>query len=476
MTGRAFTPHPYQGQMADHILDVPRCALWAGMGLGKTVATLTALDALALLDDSPALVLAPLRVARSTWPDEVAKWSHLRNVEVSPVVGTPDQRRAALRRPANVFTTNYEQLPWLVEHYCDKWPFTKIVSDESTRLKGFRLGNHKRKDKDTGEKVDTVKRTQYLARVAHTHADRFIELTGTPSPNGLKDLWGQAYFLDRGQRLGRSFRAFESRWFQSISVGAHAAARELVPLPFAQEQIQDRMRDLALTLDPRDWFDLKEPIINTVRVALPKKARQQYEDMQKEMFAQVGEHEVEAFNAAAKSAKCLQMASGSVWVDSEKGTYAEVHDVKLQALESIAEETAGAPLLVRYHWVPSRERILRAFPKARMLDEDPKTIRDWNAGKIPMLVAHAQSAGHGLNLQDGGHHYVAFDHWWDLEHHQQITERVGPTRQLQSGHDRHVFHHYIVAEGTVDELVMGRLESKRSVQDLLLEAMKRGRP
>lgn len=458
-----FTPRPYQHQMIGHALDLPRCALWAGMGMGKTLATLTALDGLTLTDPGPALVLAPLRVARSTWPDEAAKWAHLRNVEVSPVVGTPDQRRAALRRPANVFTTNYEQLPWLVEHFGDRWPFRTIVADESTRLKGFRL-------RQGGQ------RTAQLARVAHAHADRFIELTGTPSPNGLTDLWGQAWFLDRGQRLGSSFKAFEDRWFQSISVGAHAAARELRPLPFAQEQIQDRMRDVALTLDPKDWFDLREPIVNTVRVALPAKARSAYRDMQRELFAAIGEHEVEAANAAAKSAKCLQLASGSVWVDAAAGTYAEVHDAKLQALESIAEEAAGAPLLVRYHWVPSRERILRAFPKARMLDEDPQTIRDWNAGKVPMLVAHAQSAGHGLNLQDGGHHYVAFDHWWDLEHHQQITERIGPVRQLQAGHDRPVFHHYIVAEGTLDEQVMGRLESKRSVQDLLLEAMKGTRP
>ena len=180
MTRTAFTPRAYQGQMIDHALDLPRCALWAGMGMGKTLGTLTALDTLELLEPGPALVLAPLRVARSTWPDEAAKWAHLRNVEVSPVVGTVEQRLAALRKPANVFTTNYEQLPWLVEHFGDAWPFTKIVADESTRLKGFRLGNHKRKDPKTGEKVATVKRTQYLARTAHKHASRFIQLTGTP--------------------------------------------------------------------------------------------------------------------------------------------------------------------------------------------------------------------------------------------------------------------------------------------------------
>ncbi len=461
MTATDFTPRPYQHAMLAHALDVPRCALWAGMGLGKTVATLTALHALELTEPGPALVLAPLRVARSTWPDEAAKWQHLQGFDVRPVTGSVDERRAALRRPAHIPATNHEQLPWLVEHFAGKWPFTKIVADESTRLKSFRTRQGSQ-------------RAGALARVAHRHAARFIELTGTPSPNGLPDLWGQAWFLDKGQRLGASFTAFERRWFQTIPVGNTPAARELRALPFAQEQIQDKLRDVALTLDARDWFDLREPIANVVRVELPKKARTAYEDMQKEMFAQLGEHEVEALNAAAKSAKCLQMASGSVWVDAASGTWAETHDAKLQALESIAEEAAGAPLLVRYHWVPSRERILRAFPRARLLDENPQTLRDWNAGRIPLLVAHAQSAGHGLNLQDGGHHYVAFDHWWDLEHHQQTIERIGPVRQLQAGHDRPVFHHYIVATGTVDELVMARLDTKRSVQDLLLDALKAG--
>ncbi len=463
MTRAEFTPRPYQAQMLAHTLDVPRCALWAGMGMGKSCATLTALQALELTEPGPALVLAPLRVARSTWPDEAAKWAHLRGFTVEPIVGTVAQRKAALRQGANVYTTNYEQLPWLVELLGEQWPFTKIVADESTRLKSFRTRQGSQ-------------RAQALARVAHRHASRFIELTGTPSPNGLQDLWGQAWFLDKGQRLGASFSAFERRWFQAIPVGPVPAARELRPLPHAQGEIQQRLADVALTLDAADWFDLRQPIVNTVRIELPAKARQQYQDMQREMFAAIGEHEVEALNAAAKSAKCLQMASGSVWVDAQAGTWVETHDLKLQALESIAQEAAGAPLLVRYHWVPSRERILRAFPKARLLDDDPQTIRDWNAGRIPLLVAHAQSAGHGLNLQDGGHHYVAFDHWWDLEHHQQITERIGPVRQVQAGHNRPVHHHYIIATGTVDELVMARLETKRSVQDLLLGAMKRGQP
>lgn len=457
-----FTPKQYQQYIIGHQLDVPRSATWAGMGMGKTVSTLMGLDILELVEPGPTLVLAPKRVAANTWPDEAGKWANLRNIEVSAIIGTPQERRAALRKPANVYTINYDNLPWLIETLDGKWPFIKIVSDESTRLKSFRL-------RQGG------KRAQALAKVAHSkNVSRFIELTGTPSPNGLKDLWGQMWFLDRGERLGRTFEAFKQRWFQSVPAGGDGRL-QIVPLPFAQEQIQDRVRDTCLSLDAKDWFDIDEPIVTVKKFELPTKARQLYRDMEREMFMQLEETGVEAFNAASRTMKCLQLASGSVWIDSEKGRWAEVHDEKLQILDSIVEEAAGMPVLVRYHWVPSLQRILGTFKQARQLDDNPQTIRDWNAGKIPILVAHAQSCGHGLNLQDGSNIYVEFDGWWDLEHYQQITERIGPVRQKQSGYDRPVFHYHIVAENTVDEIVLARLDGKREVQDLLLEAMKRRR-
>ncbi len=457
MTRQAFTPRTYQHQLIGHMLDLPRCGGWAGMGMGKTVSTLMSLDMLELVEPGPALVLAPLRVAASTWPDEAKKWGNLRNVEVSAVIGTPEQRRAALRRPASIYTTNYDNLVWLVEELGERWPFRKVVADESTRLKSFRL-------RQGG------KRAQALARVAHCKVDRFIELTGTPSPNGLQDLWGQAWFLDRGQRLGRTWEAFVQRWFRSIP-GDNGFTR-IEPMPFAQEQIEDRMRDLCLSLDARDWFDIRQPIENVIRVELPKRARALYEDMEREMFMQLDGHEIEAFSAAAKTIKCLQIANGAAYTD-EAGSWSEVHDAKLQALEDVIEEAAGMPVLVAYHFKSDLARLLRAFPKGRHLDQDPQTIRDWNAGKIPILFAHPASAGHGLNLQDGGNILVMFGHWWDLEQYQQIVERIGPTRQAQAGHDRPVFIHHIVAADTIDEIVMARRESKREVQDLLLEAMKR---
>lgn len=438
-------------------LDRPRSGIWAGMGMGKTVSTLTALDILELVEPGPTLVLAPLRVASSTWPDEAKKWTHLRNIEISAVVGTPDERRAALRRSASVYTTNYDNLVWLTEYYGDKWPFTKVVADESTRLKSFRL-------RQGG------KRAQALGRVAHTKIKRFIELTGTPSPNGLQDLWGQAWFLDRGARLGRSFDAFKQRWFQAVPGGD--GYQQIKPLPFAQVQIEDLLRDLCISLDARDHFDIAEPIVNVIRVDLPAKARRIYRDMEREMFMQIGEHEVEAFSAAARTIKCLQLANGAAYVD-DAGTFSEVHDAKIQALDSVISEASGMPVLVAYHFKSDLVRLLKAFPQGRHLDANPKTITDWNAGKIPVLFAHPASAGHGLNLQDGGNILVMFGHWWDLEQYQQIVERIGPTRQAQAGHDRPVFIHHIVATDTVDELVMARRETKREVQDLLLDALKR---
>lgn len=461
MTRQAFTPREYQHDIIKFELDTPRCAIYAGMGLGKTVSTMTALDILELTEPGPALVLAPLRVASSTWPDEATKWAHLTNVEVSAVVGTHEERRAALKRPATIYTTNYDNLPWLVEHYGDKWPFRKVVADESTKLKSFRL-------RQGGV------RAQALAKVAHCKVDRFIELTGTPSPNGLVDLWGQAWFLDQGVRLGRSFEAFKARWFQSIQVGNDRHAVRLDPLPFAQEQIEDRLRDLCLSLNARDYFDIAEPIVNVIRVELPAKARRLYRDMEREMFLALEcGTEVEAFNAASRTIKCLQLANGAIYTDDTCSAFADIHDAKLQALEDVIEEAAGMPVLVAYHFKSDLARLQRAFPKGRALDKDPQTIRDWNAGKIPVLFAHPASAGHGLNLQDGGNILAFFGHWWDLEQYQQIIERIGPTRQAQAGHDRPVFIHHIVAADTMDELVMARRESKREVQDLLLEAMKR---
>lgn len=452
---------PYQELIRDFILENKRCNIFAGMGLGKTLSTLSALEVLSVLDDSPALVIAPKRVAINTWPDEIEKWNLF--FETSAITGTPEQRAEALRKDAQIFTINYENIPWLVDWYKHNpkpWPFKTVIPDECSRLKGYRTRQG-------------TKRAKALAEIAHTKVERWVGLTGTPASNGLKDLWGQMWFVDKGLRLGKSYTAFEDRWFRK-----NRDSFGVKPMPHAQEEIQGAISDVCLSLDAKDWFDLKEPIVTKVGVNLPSKARKQYKEMEKKMFLELEEHlgggEVEALNAAAKTQKCLQIASGALYTGNEKD-WVEIHDEKLQALESIIEEANGMPVLVAYHFKPDLIRLKKAFPQGREFDDKPATLKDWNAEKIPILFIHPQSAGHGLNMQYGGNIIVFFTVNWNLEYRDQIMERIGPTRQMQAGLDRPVFVYYILANDTLDYDVLERLETKASVQEILMKAMKRER-
>lgn len=424
------------------------------MGSGKSAATLTALEILNMAGSNffPALILAPLRVARDVWPIEGKKWDHLKKVKIVPVVGTAEDRIRALHSKADVYAMNYENAGWLVEICGEKWPFKTVIADESTKLKNFRL-------RAGG------KRAAALASVARkTH--RWINLTGTPAPNGLKDLWGQTWFLDEGARLGKTWTAFKQRWFDYDPY-----SEELTPKACAQEQIQTALSDITLTIQMKDWVDLKQPVFHPVYVNMPEDVRKQYKKLEKEMFVELlNDIELTALTAAAKTTKCLQFASGAAYHDGKN--WVEVHVAKLDALEEIIEETAGANLLLAYWWKHDLERILKRFPHARQLktkqDED-----DWNNGKISLLLAHPQSAGHGLNLQHGGHHIVFFSDWWNLEARLQIIERIGPVRQMQSGFDRPVYIHQIMTQGTLDESVLERHTGKAEVQSILMSAMKR---
>ncbi|MCC7305893.1 MAG: DEAD/DEAH box helicase [Alphaproteobacteria bacterium] len=464
MYRRAYTPREYQPVITNHILDVPRCGVWAGMGLGKTAATLTAIDALTFTGDvaldRPALVVAPLRVARNTWPNEALKWEHTRDINIVPILGDEDQRRRALRNRELVYSINYENIPWLVEYYLGQnkaWPYKLIVSDESTRLKGFRL-------------KQGTQRARALARIAHSQCDRFIELTGTPAPNGLQDLWGQSWFLDGGERLGRTHDAFKQRWFQRSHTGFG-----IDPLPFAQEQIEDKLRDIVISLNAADYFDIKEPLINIVTVDIPKNVRPLYDDMEKRMFAEIEGHEVEAFNAAARTNKCLQLANGAAYVTEGGKDWVEVHDAKIEALESIVEEAAGMPVMVAYNFKSDLARLKKHFPKGVDLST-ASGFDKFCKGEAPLGFAHPASMGHGVDgLQYATNILAFFGVNWDLELHDQIIERIGPVRQIQAGFNRPVFLHYVLARDTTDFMVKERLIGKRAVQDILLEAMKHRR-
>lgn len=453
---RPFTPREYQSLAMNFLLGTPRAALFAGMGTGKTSSTLSVIDSLLLTGTSdPFLVIAPLRVARDTWTDEVHKWRDFNHLEVSPIVGEPRQRRAMLRRPAHVYTTNYEQLPWLVEHFHGKpWPFRNVVCDESPRLKGFRT-------KQGGQ------RTRALATVAR-QTDRWINLTGTPAANGLKDLWGQFWFLDFGARLGRTFTAFTERWFRQNYNGFG-----IKPMPFAEREIHAAIEDITYSIRPEDWFDLAAPIEEVIAIRLPARVRKQYDELEKEMFTQLAcGTEVEAFNAAALTNKCRQLANGAVYTTHPAWT--AVHDAKLEVLDSIVEESAGASVLVSYEFKSDRARILQQFGKRAVDISTPTGLAAFKSGEVPIGVAHPASMGHGIDgLQEVCNILVYFGHGWDLEQRQQILERIGPVRQMQSGHRRPVWVYSIVAEDTLDSVVLERHQSKREVQDLLLAAMAR---
>lgn len=462
---KQYIPGAHQVKIIDFVQDVPRCAIHAGMGMGKTSSLLTATDTMFLTGQlsRPVLALAPLRVARSTWPLESQKWAHLRNLECASITGGADERKEVLQLlkqgNVNLFSMNYENIQWLMEQLGNSWPFQMVIGDESTRLKNFRL----RKG---------GKRAAALRKVAFK-TERWVNLTGTPAPNGLVDLWGQMWFIDQGARLGRTYYGFEERFFRQIRRKPEDRFYDLQPLDGAQEDIYQRLSDVTLTLRSEDYFDVDVPIIRTVEVDLPPAARRQYKEMAKQYFAEIYGQSVEAANAAAKSSKLLQMASGAVYnSDLDNRQTVNVHDEKLAALESIINESGGESILVAYHWKHDLERLKKAFPEGREMDTSPETIRDWNAGKIPLLFTHPQSAGHGLNLQDGGRIIVFFSEWWDLETYQQVIERIGPVRQMQAGHPRSVFEYHIIARGTLDQQVFQRRTEKRNVQDLLMEAMR----
>jgi len=461
--------------MIDHIIAHPKCALWAGMGLGKTVATLTAIDRMKLagLIDKPVLVVAPLRVARDVWPTEVKEWSHLSDLTVVPIVGTETQRREALRLPADIYSINFENLIWLINTWGEYWPYRMVVIDESTKLKSLRASIRTNNTGTSWVQGQGGVRPKALLKAMFEHKiERFVELTGTPAPNGLIDLWGQIFYLDFGTRLGRVFEAFKNRWFRPSLDGYGCE-----PLDTAQKDIENQVKDLCLALKSEDWFDLKKPITRTIYVDLPPDARRQYRELEKNLYTEIQASPIEVFSAGAKTQKLLQMASGAAYLgrpdDPGIRKWADVHVEKLDALQEIQEESSGAPLLVGYTFKSDLARILKRFPKAVHFSQERGILERWNVGKIPMLVAHPASVGHGLSLQHGGNILVRFSSDWNGEQFDQMLERIGSVRQAQSGYNRNVFEYRIVARGTIDEDVYESHESKRSVQDCLMDGLRR---
>ena len=470
-----YRPRAYQDIAIAHLFENDRAGLFARPGMGKSSSTLAAIDMhIRCGDTSPWLILAPLRVAKYTWPKEVEKWGDFRHLEISPIIGDVESRLAALRRQVPIYTTNYEQLPWLIDLFGDRWPFLNIVADESTKLKNVRVSVRKKKDGSPYvQKEGGSTRAGLLAKVAFHKVKRFWELTGTPASNGLKDLWGQLFFLDGGSRLGRSYGAFEDRWFERVMKHRNDKFGELRPRFGAEVEINKRIADICLALDPKDWFpDLQEPFQSTIKVELPPKARVLYKKMEREMYIEIENNGVEVFNAAGVTMKCRQLAAGCVITDTETGAWSEVHDAKIEALEDIYEESGGMPLLVAYQFKADLARLLKAFPKGVDLSTD-EGLKKFMAGEAHYGFGHPQSIGHGFDgMQDITNIIVFFSSDFNLEYREQIIERIGPVRQLQSGHTRKVFIYDIVAEDTIDEVLMTVLSKKCSVQEALFASLK----
>lgn len=440
-----YKPHNYQQFATDFILNQSICCLMLDMGLGKTVITLTALWQLTLdsFDVSRVLVIAPKRVAEDTWPKELAKWEHLTGLTSSLVLGSAAERKAALQRKAFLYIINRENVAWLVKnHY---WDFDMVVIDELSSFKS-----------NKAERFKAMKKVRPMVT-------RIVGLTGTPAPNTLLDLWPQMYLMDMGQRLGRFIGGFRDRFFLPDKRN-----REIVysykPREGAEDAIYALISDICISMKAADYLDMPERIDNRIEVSMSPKERKLYNDFQKDMVLSIGDEELDAANAAALSNKLLQMANGAVYGEDKK--VIPIHDRKLDALEDLVEAANGKPLLVAYWYKHDLQRIKARFKNARCIDT-AKDIDDWNAGQIPLALIHPASAGHGLNLQDGGCTIVWFGLTWSLELYQQLNARL-----WRQGQKHTVVIHHIVTKGTHDEDVMRALENKDTRQSALIEAVR----
>lgn len=448
--GQVFKPHKYQEIAIKHILENKKAGLFLDMGLGKTVITLTAVNELIYdsLEISKVLIIAPLRVAEDTWSREVEKWEHLNHLRISKVLGSAKDRRKALIKDADIYVINRENVVWLVNElssFGNGWGFDMVVIDE---LSSFKAHNSKR--------FRTLKK--YIVR-----SERVLGLTGTPSPNGLIDLWSQVYLIDSGERLGKTVTGFRERFFLPDKRNQHTIF-SYKPKEEAETNIYKKLEDICLSMTAKDWLDLPERIDNISYVIFDSKEEQTYKNFEKEMYLQLMESEVTAVTRGVLTNKLLQFCNGAMYLDN--GGIGEVSNKKIKALEEIVECSNGKPILCFYSYKHDLERIRNTFKNAVVL-KDSETIEEWNKGNIPLLLTHPASAGHGLNLQAGGNIIVWFGLTWSLELYMQANARLHRQGQTES-----VIVHHLITKNTVEEKVLNSLKNKKEVQDDLMEYLK----
>jgi SNF2 family DNA or RNA helicase len=436
--------HKYQFHTVDFIKEKKRAMLLLSMGMGKTVSTLTAISD--LIDSfcvNKVLVVAPLRVANSVWKQEAALWSHLKGLRFQIVTGSQQARLKALQFDADVYVINRENIEWIVTHYGKNFPFDMVVLDESSSFKNA-----------GSKRFKAIKKTLPFVNY-------MLLLTGTPSPNGLLDLWPQCYLVDYGASLGKTMTVFKHRFFETDFMGYKFTPRE-----GAQQQIEKLMSNYTLSMQAEDYLELPERIYLYETVTLSKSVLNDYKEFEKNLFIEIEGNEIEALSAGVLANKLLQYANGSQYTD-EFHNYVVTHDEKLDALAELIDLNESDNILVAYNYKADLERLQKRFGTGILLDSKQSTINDWNAGKIKLLFAHPQSAGHGLNIQHGGSMIVWFSLVWSLEYYQQFNARLH--RQGQTMPVRIV---HLVAEDTIDERVVNVLKDKDISQSSLLKALR----
>lgn len=446
-----FTPHGYQSYCINRLLIDEALGLFLDMGLGKTVITLTAINDLKYnrYAVNKVLVIAPKKVAESTWGREAEKWDHLQMLRVVTVLGSQTQRIRALNTPADVYVINRENVPWIVEYYRNAWPFDMVVVDEFSSFK-----NHQ------------AKRFKSLTWVRNK-IDRMVGLTGTPAPNGLLDLWAQVYLLDQGERLEKKITHYRERYFEPNQRDRDHIF-SYVPKPGAEEAIQAAIADICVSMKAEDYLELPDCVSVVVPVVLDVKARKSYGQLEKEMLLQVDENTIDAGSAAVLTNKLLQLCNGAVYDEDKQPV--EIHRCKLEAFQELIEGLNGQSALVFYNFKHDVDRIQNVLSKSglavRVLKK-PEDADAWNRGEIDLLLAHPASAAYGLNLQEGGNHVIWFGLNWSLELYQQANARLHRQGQKQK-----VIVHHLVVEGGRDEDVMKALEDKGVTQEALMQSLK----
>ena len=419
--------------------------------MGKTVITLTAVNELKYnrFAVRRVLVIAPKKVAEATWSKEAAKWDHLKLLRIIPVLGTLKQRIRALNTPADVYVINRENVQWLVDYYRNDWPFDMVVIDESSSFK-----NHQ------------AKRFKSLCWVRNK-ISRIVELTGTPAPNGLIDLWAQIYLLDGGQRLGKTIGGFRQRYFDPDQRNAQQIF-SYKPKEGAGNTIQDKISDICISMSAKDYLELPEIVYDDIPVKLNAAAQKAYKKLERDMLLEVDEEEITATTAAVLGNKLLQLGNGAVY--GENHNVIEIHKCKIEAFLEAVEALQGQSALVFYNFQHDRDRLLQALAKSGLrvrVYQGPQDETDWNNHKIDILLAHPASTAYGLNLQDGGNHIIWFGLNWSLELYQQANKRLH-----RQGQQHKVFIHNLIVQGSMDEDVMDALQGKSTTQDSLLKALR----